>query len=91
MNNSSTLFRSRLFSLLNRNDHQRLADIFVKKGPYLKMYSTYIREFDKNVALLDEQCRKNSGFAGVVREFEVTGWNQPGLSVRTIQSGPYRQ
>ncbi|KAI1888034.1 hypothetical protein AGOR_G00180890 [Albula goreensis] len=54
------------------NDHQHLADIFVKKGPYLKMYSTYIREFDKNVALLDEQCRKNSGFAAVVREFEMS-------------------
>ncbi|KAJ8393390.1 hypothetical protein AAFF_G00061120 [Aldrovandia affinis] len=53
-------------------DHQQLADIFVKKGPYLKMYSTYIREFDRNVALLDEQCRKNPGFAAVVREFELS-------------------
>lgn len=59
-------------SLLCRNEHDRLADIFVKKGPYLKMYSTYIREFDKNVALLDEQSKKNSAFAGLVREFEVT-------------------
>ncbi|XP_062404047.1 FYVE, RhoGEF and PH domain-containing protein 6-like [Sardina pilchardus] len=53
-------------------DHySQLADIFVKKGPYLKMYSTYIREFDKNVALLDEQCRKNPSFAAAVREFEA--------------------
>jgi hypothetical protein len=58
-------------SLLCRGDHQRLADIFVQKGPYLKMYSTYIRQFDNNVAMLDEQCRKNPGFAAVVREFEV--------------------
>lgn len=35
------------------------------------MYSTYIRQFDNNVALLDEQCRKNPAFAAVVREFEV--------------------
>lgn len=35
------------------------------------MYSTYIKEFDKNVALLDEQCKKNPGFAAVVRDFEV--------------------
>ena len=54
-----------------RSDHQRLSDIFVQKGPYLKMYSTYIRQFDNNVALLDEQCRKNTAFATVVREFEV--------------------
>ncbi|XP_028973035.2 FYVE, RhoGEF and PH domain-containing protein 6 [Esox lucius] len=53
-------------------DHQRLADIFVQKGPYLKMYSTYIRQFDNNVALLDEQCRKNPGFSAVVREFEMS-------------------
>ncbi|CAL8337774.1 unnamed protein product [Arctogadus glacialis] len=53
-------------------DHQRLADIFVQKGPYLKMYSTYIRQFDNNVALLDEQCRKNPAFVAVVREFETS-------------------
>ncbi|CAJ1054533.1 FYVE%2C RhoGEF and PH domain-containing protein 6 [Xyrichtys novacula] len=53
-------------------DHQRLSDIFVQKGPYLKMYSTYIRQFDNNVALLDEQCRKNTAFAAVVREFEMS-------------------
>uniref|UniRef100_A0A8C1RN59 FYVE, RhoGEF and PH domain-containing protein 6 n=1 Tax=Cyprinus carpio TaxID=7962 RepID=A0A8C1RN59_CYPCA len=52
------------------NEHCGVADIFVKKGPYLKMYSTYIREFDKNVALLEEHCRKNPAFAKAVREFE---------------------
>ncbi|XP_004844989.1 FYVE, RhoGEF and PH domain-containing protein 6 isoform X2 [Heterocephalus glaber] len=56
----------------NWTEQLRIADIFVKKGPYLKMYSTYIREFDKNIALLDEQCRRNSGFAAVVREFEMS-------------------
>ncbi|XP_057710557.1 FYVE, RhoGEF and PH domain-containing protein 6-like [Corythoichthys intestinalis] len=54
------------------SEHQRLADIFVQKGPYLKMYSTYIRQFDNNVALLDEQCRKNPAFAAAVREFETS-------------------
>ncbi|NWV26422.1 FGD6 protein, partial [Origma solitaria] len=53
-------------------ENQRIADIFVKKGPYLKMYSTYIKEFDKNVALLDEQCKKNAGFASVVKDFEMS-------------------
>ncbi|XP_060699030.1 FYVE, RhoGEF and PH domain-containing protein 6 isoform X2 [Hemiscyllium ocellatum] len=53
-------------------EHQRIADIFVEKGPYLKMYSTYIKEFDKNVCLLDEQCKKNPTFASVVREFEMS-------------------
>lgn len=61
----------KVFMPVYRSDHQRLSDIFVQKGPYLKMYSTYIRQFDNNVALLDEQCRKNTAFAAVVREFEV--------------------
>ncbi|XP_072511703.1 FYVE, RhoGEF and PH domain-containing protein 6 [Notamacropus eugenii] len=58
--------------MLNWIEQQRIADIFVKKGPYLKMYSTYIKEFDKNVALLDEQCKKNPGFATVVKDFEMS-------------------
>lgn len=56
---------------VRRDEKAQLADIFLKKGPYLKMYSTYIREFDKNVALLEEQSKKNPAFGAVVREFEV--------------------
>ncbi|KAM3870531.1 FYVE, RhoGEF and PH domain-containing protein 6-like [Diretmus argenteus] len=54
------------------DENAQLADIFVKKGPYLKMYSTYIREFDKNAALLEEQSKKNPAFVGVVRDFEAS-------------------
>lgn len=54
------------------SEHQKIADIFVTKGPYLKMYSTYIREFERNIALLDEHCKRNPGFAAVVREFELS-------------------
>ncbi|GLD58907.1 FYVE, RhoGEF and PH domain-containing protein 6-like protein [Lates japonicus] len=36
------------------------------------MYSTYIREFDKNVALLEEQSKRNPAFGAVVREFEAS-------------------
>ncbi|MEQ2174577.1 FYVE, RhoGEF and PH domain-containing protein 6 [Goodea atripinnis] len=53
------------------NESSQVADIFLKKGPYLKMYSTYISEFDKNVALLEEQSKKNPAFGAVVKDFEV--------------------
>uniref|UniRef100_A0A671Y0C4 FYVE, RhoGEF and PH domain containing 6 n=1 Tax=Sparus aurata TaxID=8175 RepID=A0A671Y0C4_SPAAU len=56
----------------NWDDSAQLADIFLKKGPYLKMYSTYIREYDKNVAVLEEQSKKNPAFGAVVREFEAS-------------------
>lgn len=65
-----------LFSVC-RDESAQLADIFLKKGPYLKMYSTYIREFDKNVALLEEQSKKNPAFGSVVREFEVMRLARP--------------
>ena len=66
------LIQITIFNLsLCRDVNSQLADIFVKKGPYLKMYSTYIREFDKNVALLEEQSKRNSAFGAVVRAFEV--------------------
>ncbi|XP_017261042.1 FYVE, RhoGEF and PH domain-containing protein 6 isoform X2 [Kryptolebias marmoratus] len=54
------------------DENSQVADIFLKKGPFLKMYSTYIREFDKNVALLDEQTKKNSAFGAVVKDFEAS-------------------
>uniref|UniRef100_UPI0037E979A2 FYVE, RhoGEF and PH domain-containing protein 6-like isoform X2 n=1 Tax=Semicossyphus pulcher TaxID=241346 RepID=UPI0037E979A2 len=54
------------------DENAQLADIFLKKGPYLKMYSTYIREFNKNVTLLEEQRKKNQAFGAVVREFEAS-------------------
>ncbi|XP_007576438.1 FYVE, RhoGEF and PH domain-containing protein 6-like [Poecilia formosa] len=56
----------------NWDESTQVADIFLKKGPYLKMYSTYIREFDKNVTLLVEQTKKNSAFGAVVKEFEAS-------------------
>uniref|UniRef100_A0A665VRE2 FYVE, RhoGEF and PH domain-containing protein 6-like n=1 Tax=Echeneis naucrates TaxID=173247 RepID=A0A665VRE2_ECHNA len=54
------------------DENAQLSDIFLKKGPYLKMYSTYIREYDKNVALLEEHSKRNPAFGAVVREFEAS-------------------
>lgn len=67
---NSNLLKELEERVANWNERSGVADIFIKKGPYLKMYSSYICEFDKNVALLEEQCRKNPAFAKVVREFE---------------------
>ena len=69
------------FHSVHRDESAQLADVFLKKGPYLKMYSTYIREFDKNVALLEEHTKRNPAFGAVVREFEVTRPVRPVLSV----------
>ncbi|KAM8860796.1 FYVE, RhoGEF and PH domain-containing protein 6-like [Synchiropus picturatus] len=54
------------------DEDSQLADIFLQKGPFLKMYSTYIQEVEKNVALLEEQTEKNAAFRAVVRGFEAS-------------------
>ncbi|XP_078468379.1 FYVE, RhoGEF and PH domain-containing protein 6 [Lampetra planeri] len=53
-------------------ERERIADVIMRKGPYLKMYSAYIKEFDRITLLLDECCRKFPPFAAVVRDFEMS-------------------
>ena len=56
---------------LRREADPRLADIFVKKGAFLKMYTDYIREFESMVSLLDDTRRRNPDFDKIVLDFEV--------------------
>lgn len=50
----------------------RIADVFVKKGPFLKLYTSYIRNFANANAVLEDTCKRNSAFAAAVKEFEVS-------------------
>ncbi|XP_025106664.1 FYVE, RhoGEF and PH domain-containing protein 6-like isoform X3 [Pomacea canaliculata] len=52
--------------------NQKISDIFVKKGPFLKLYSSYIRNFEHATALLDETCKKHHEFQLTVLQFERT-------------------
>ena len=54
-----------------READPRLADVFVKKGAFLKMYTDYIRDFESMVSLLDETRRRNPEFDKIVTDFEV--------------------
>ena len=64
------IFCSFFFSF--RKEHKKIADIFVKKGPFLKLYSSYIRNFEHATALLDETCKKHNGFGMALQQFEVS-------------------
>ena len=55
-----------------REKQKKIADIFVKKGPFLKLYSSYIRNFQHATALLDETCKKHNGFGMALQQFEVS-------------------
>ncbi|CAG5115277.1 unnamed protein product, partial [Candidula unifasciata] len=56
----------------NWETNPRLADIFVKKGPFLKLYSSYIRNFENATATLEDVTKKNPAFASALREFELS-------------------
>ncbi|VVC25833.1 Hypothetical protein CINCED_3A017350 [Cinara cedri] len=53
------------------NEHPKIADVIVKKGPFLKLYSTYIQNFEHQCNLLDEYCQKYPRFQKCVKDFEA--------------------
>ena len=57
---------------LSREADPRIADIFVTKGPFLKLYTSYIREFEMMCNTLDDARRKYPEFDRVVTDFEVS-------------------
>ena len=54
-----------------RESDPRLADIFVTKGAFLKLYSQYIMEYDAKCQLLSESRKKFFEFDRVTSAFEV--------------------
>ncbi|XP_071960795.1 uncharacterized protein [Antedon mediterranea] len=54
------------------DENPKLADIFLKKGPYLKLYTSYFRDFERLGTIFDEACNKYSYFGQVVRDFEAS-------------------
>lgn len=50
----------------------KIADVIVRKGPFLKLYSAYIRDFQAQSALLDECIQKYPRFGKVLKQFEMS-------------------
>eukprot|EP00094_Tigriopus_californicus_P002411 TCALIF_02329-PA protein Name:"Similar to Fgd6 FYVE, RhoGEF and PH domain-containing protein 6 (Mus musculus)" AED:0.05 eAED:0.05 QI:118/0.55/0.5/1/1/0.9/10/547/2858 len=55
----------------NWDTQKKIADVIVKKGPFLKLYTTYIREFSTVNYHFDECCQKYPKFGKLVKEFEA--------------------
>nr|XP_022299386.1 activating transcription factor 7-interacting protein 1-like isoform X2 [Crassostrea virginica] len=51
-------------------ENPQVADIFVKKGPFLKLYTSYIKDFSDANEVLDEACKKFPSFLVAVKQFE---------------------
>lgn len=52
--------------------HKKISDVIVRKGPFLKLYSAYIKEFQSQCDYLEECCQRFPLFAKVVKDFEAT-------------------
>lgn len=51
---------------------KKISDVIVKTGPFLKLYSAYIKEFQSQCDHLEECCQKFPQFARVVKDFEAS-------------------
>ncbi|XP_054693921.1 FYVE, RhoGEF and PH domain-containing protein 5 isoform X2 [Grus americana] len=54
-------------------EHQKVADVFLSRKSRLNHHTAYIMQFDRNLALLDENCLKYSQLATIIQEFESSG------------------
>uniref|UniRef100_A0A8C0ILU6 FYVE, RhoGEF and PH domain containing 5 n=1 Tax=Chelonoidis abingdonii TaxID=106734 RepID=A0A8C0ILU6_CHEAB len=57
--------------VLNWEEHQKVADVFLSRESRFNHHTAYIMQLDRNLALLDETCLKSSQLATVIREFEL--------------------
>ncbi|XP_019392081.1 PREDICTED: FYVE, RhoGEF and PH domain-containing protein 5 [Crocodylus porosus] len=63
--------------VLNWEEHQKVADIFLSRESRFNHHTAYIMQFDRNLALLDETCLKSSQLASVIQKFEQNAGSSP--------------
>uniref|UniRef100_A0A8D8V2T4 FYVE, RhoGEF and PH domain-containing protein 6 n=1 Tax=Cacopsylla melanoneura TaxID=428564 RepID=A0A8D8V2T4_9HEMI len=69
---NETLYKDFEERIKNWSTVPKIADIFVKKGPFLKLYTTYCQNFQARYDLLDEYCSKYPVFQKKLKEFEMS-------------------
>ncbi|XP_013925955.1 PREDICTED: FYVE, RhoGEF and PH domain-containing protein 5 isoform X2 [Thamnophis sirtalis] len=57
--------------VLNWEEHQKVADIFLSRESGFNHHTTYIMQFDRNLALLDDVRLKSSQLDTVIKTFEI--------------------
>ena len=56
--------------IANWDKEPKIADVFIKKGPFLKIHKTYIDNFEKLSSHLNKCCKDFPKFKKAVEEFE---------------------
>ena len=54
----------------NWDSNKKIADVIVKKGPFLRLYTHYIKDFEGLCIHLEQCCTKYPEFKAVVSEYE---------------------
>ena len=58
-------------SIENWDERRQIADVIVKKGPFLKLYTSYMKDFQSAMEHYSTCCSKYPEFGAVVRKFEA--------------------
>ena len=54
----------------NWESHKKIADVIMKKGPFLRLFTIYIRDFSTMTSHFDECLTKYPSFKQIVEDFE---------------------
>ena len=54
----------------NWESHRKIADVLVKKGPFLQLYAQYLNDFDVTSKVFEDSCKNHPNFAKAVKEYE---------------------
>ena len=46
-------------------------DVILSRREDFGVFDTFISEYDRSMSLLEESCRDNQAFAGIVKKYEV--------------------
>ena len=67
---NSELLRDFEDRVQNWTKYRKISDIIVKKGPYLKLYTTYVQNYSTMTSHFEASCERWPKFRRLVREFE---------------------
>lgn len=76
--------------LENWSENPKIADIIVQKGPFLKLYSFYIRNYSNNCTLFEEFCQKHPQLQKSVKDFEMSDASKK-LAIRHYMLKPIQR
>nr|XP_023661295.1 FYVE, RhoGEF and PH domain-containing protein 5-like isoform X1 [Paramormyrops kingsleyae]XP_023661296.1 FYVE, RhoGEF and PH domain-containing protein 5-like isoform X1 [Paramormyrops kingsleyae] len=66
-------------------ESQRIADVFLSRRAEFAIFTPYITQYDRRVALLDETCQSSPTFSSIVKQFESLAGGKLTLKHQLLQ------